>query len=289
MLFLVIVIAVIVLVILIKKGVFRKPDACQSCGKELKGTEQQVFKAFAPFCLCKECANKIHPQIFDYAKKNWSYTDYTDYLAWDAVTKEERAKFVPDEVYGYELAVDTERGLFSIGTGKKGGLVFRFADLSDYDLNFKPEEVKEGILGDKVKGNEFVAVELACPKVYIEEVIKYGVSLRLRKTGFFSSKYEYEFSDGFSKVIRAFSVCVAVEIARRNGEYQNEKVNINEVEEALALFMFDSMDEVTLESLENMRNTMVNSVHSGQNTSYLQKIDDAYDLLKGMALRKASY
>lgn len=172
-----IVIAVIVLVVLFKMGVFRKPGECQSCGKTLKGTEQQVFNGSIPFCLCKDCADKIHPQILDYAKKNWSYTDYTDYMAWEEATKDERAQFNPDAKYGYgsEFKVDTERGLFSIGSGKKGGLVFRFADLTDYELNFKPEEVKEGLLGDKVKGNEFVMVELATPRVFLEEVINYGV------------------------------------------------------------------------------------------------------------------
>ena len=214
--FWVIVIAVIVVVVLFKMGVFRKPGECQSCGKTLKGTEQQVFNGSTPFCLCKDCADKIHPQILDYAKKNWSYTDYTDYMAWEDATKEERAQFNPDAKYGYgsELKVDTERGLFSIGSGKKGGLVFRFADLTDYELNFKPEEVKEGLLGDKVKGNEFVMVELATPRVFLEEVINYGVKLPLRKKGFISTKYEYGFSNGFMEVIRAFTICIYIESAR---------------------------------------------------------------------------
>lgn len=281
-----IVIAVIVLVVLFKMGVFRKPGTCQSCGKTLKGTEQQVFNGNTPFCLCKECADKIHPQILDFAKKNWSYNDYTDYLSWDEATKEERSQFSPDAKYGYELAVDTERGLFSIGTGKKGGLVFRFADLTDYELNFKAEEVKEGLLGDKVKGNEYVTVDLAYPRVYIEEVINYGVKLSLRKKGFLSSKYEYEFSNGFSEIIRAFSICVAIEIAKREGDYKEETMNIGEVEKALALFMFDSMDEVTQDSLKKQRNALIKAFHpdnAEQNEAYSQKINAAYDLLSGMA------
>lgn len=286
--FWVIVIAVIVVVVLFKMGVFRKPGECQSCGKTLKGTEQQVFNGSTPFCLCKDCADKIHPQILDYAKKNWSYTDYTDYMAWEDATKEERAQFNPDAKYGYgsELKVDTERGLFSIGSGKKGGLVFRFADLTDYELNFKPEEVKEGLLGDKVKGNEFVMVELATPRVFLEEVINYGVKLPLRKKGFISTKYEYGFSNGFMEVIRAFTICIYIESARRNGEYQEETMNIGEVEKALALFMFDSMDEVTQDSLKKQRNALIKAFHpdnAEENEAYSQKINAAYDLLSSMA------
>ena len=281
-----IVVAVIVLVILFKLGVFRKPAECQSCGKTLKGTEQQVFNGSTPFCLCKECADKIHPRVLDNAKSSWSYTDYTDYIAWDEATREERDQFVPDVTYGYEMKIDTERGLFSLGGGKKGGLVFRFADLTDYELNFKPEEVKEGILGDKVKGNEFVTVELAAPRVYIEEVINYGVKLKLRKKGILSTKYEYEFSDGFMELIRAFTICVYIESARRNGQYEEESVNIGEVEKALALFMFDSMDDVTADSLKKQRNALIKAFHpdnAEENEAYSQKINAAYNLLSGMA------
>lgn len=289
--FWVIVIAVIVLIVLFKKGVFRKEGTCQCCGKTLKGTEQQVFNGGTEFVLCKDCADKIHPQILNYAKTNWSYQDYTDYLAWEEATKEERDQFNPDASYGYgcQLNVDTERGLFSLGTGKKGGLVFRFADLTDYELNFKPEEVKEGLLGDKVKGNEFVTVELAAPRVYLEEVINYGVKLKLRKKGILSTKYEYELSEGFMEVIRAFTICIYIEAARRNGSVQKENVNIGEVEKALALFMFDSMDEVTEDSLKKQRNALIKAFHPDndeQNESYSQKINAAYDLLSGMVKNK---
>ena len=285
--FWVIVIVVIVLFVLFKMGVFRKPGECQCCGKTLKGTEQQVFHGNTPFILCKECADKIHPQVLDYAKKNWSYTDYTDYMAWEEATKEERSQFDPDTEYGYgcELKIDTERGLFSLGSGKKGGLVFRFSDLTDYELNFKPEEVKEGLLSDKVKGNEFVMVELDTPRVYLEEVINYGVKLKLRKKGILSTKYEYELSDGFMEAIRAFTICVYVEAARRDGSLQEESVHIGEVEKALALFMFDSMDEVSEDSLKKQRNALIKAFHPDndeQNEAYSQKINAAYNLLSGM-------
>lgn len=162
----------------------------------------------------------------------------------------------------------------------------RFADLTDYELNFKAEEVKEGLLGNKVKGNEYVTVDLAYPRVYIEEVIDYGVKLSLRKKGFLSSKYEYEFSNGFSEIIRAFSICVAIEIARREGDDKEETMNIGEVEKALALFMFDSMDEVTQDSLKKQRNALIKAFHpdnAEQNEAYSQKINAAYNLLSGMA------
>lgn len=284
--FWIIVLAIIVLVILGKMGVFRKPDECKNCGKTIKGTEQTVFLE-GNFCLCKECAAKIHPQILKYAKENWSYADYTDYLAWEEATKEERSRFNPDVTYGLDnkLSIDTERGLFSFGVGTEVGMVLRFADLTDYELNFKPEEVKEGLLGDKVKGNEFITVDLSAPRVYLEEVINYGVKLRLRKKGFLSTKYEYELPDEFLEAIRAFTICVYIEAQRREGTYNQESQNIGEIEKALALFMYDSMDEVTEASLKQQRNTLIKAFHPDNNESneaYSQKINAAYELLSGM-------
>lgn len=68
-------------------------------------------------------------------------------------------------------------------------MVFRFSDLTDYELNFKPEEVKEGFFGDRIKGNEFAMVELAAPRATLEEILGIGVDLPARKKGFISSKY----------------------------------------------------------------------------------------------------
>lgn len=224
--------------------------------------------------------------IYNYAKWNWSYKDYTDYLAWDEATKEERAQFQPNVIYGdvCTMSVDSERGLFCLD-GTKSGMVFRFSDLTDYELNFKPEEVKEGFFGDRIKGNEFAMVELAAPRVTLEEVLGIGVDLPARKKGFISSKYEYEFSNEFMELIQAFSICVYIEANRRNSVNQPIATDIGEVQKALALFMFDSIDEVTQDSLKKQRNTLIKAFHPDNaeaNEAYSQKINAAYDLLSGM-------
>lgn len=78
---LVIIIAIIVLIVMKHKGVFRKTAVCRHCGKVLKGTEQVVMGAGASqYILCRDCAAKISPVIFDEASADWSYEDYADYL-----------------------------------------------------------------------------------------------------------------------------------------------------------------------------------------------------------------
>lgn len=294
--FWIIVIAIVVLVVLFKLGIFRKAGECKCCGKKLKGTEQMIFGFDKTrFILCKECAAKIHPQIADYAKKNWKYEDYTDYLAWEEETKEERAQFKATEQYGYAstLMIDSEHGLFTLGKGRvfkesEAGLIFRFADLVDWDLNFKAEKVKDGLLGIKVKGDEFAMIQLDRPNVLIEEILNYGASYPLRKKGILSSKYEYEFSGDFQEIMAAFSICEYIELAKQEGECDEEERDFDEIQKALALFMFDSMADATPDNLKKQRNALIKAFHPDfgeDNATYAAKINNAYELLRKLAVK----
>ena len=292
--FWIIVIALVVLVVLFKKGVFRKAGECRQCGKKIKGTEQIVFgSGDSRFYVCKECANKVHRQILKYAKENWSFAEFNDYIAWEEETKEQRAQFKPTNEYGYEdsLMVDTEHGLFTIGKSKllkvnnEPGLVFRFEDLSDYDLNFKPEEVKEKLFRDKVRGIEYVMVELRRPAVLLEGHLNSGAEYSLKKKGLLSSKYEYALSKDFLGIIEAFTISLYIELAKQSGSASDENQDYDEIQKALALFMFDSMADVTEDNLKKQRNSLIKAFHPDggeDNEAYAQKINAAYDLLSSL-------
>ena len=72
---------------------------------------------------------------------------------------------------------------------------------------------------------------------------------------------------------------------------QNEDVNntgdpkehVSELEQAMALFMLDSLDGVTLEELKVHRNRLMKVFHpdkgSVEDTRYAQKINNAYEVL----------
>lgn len=289
-----ILIAVVVLFILYKVGVFRKEADCKHCGKTLKGTEQKVFRPRTEedFVLCSDCCDKIHSQLLDYAYDNWTYSDYTDYLEWEDATREERAQFNPTVVYGQstKLKIDTDRCLFTIGSGYDD-IVYRFMDVNVYEMNFKPEEIKEGVVSAKVTGDEYITVELFNPVMSIERTLKSGASYRLREKGFISKKYEYDFSDKFMNAIMAFNACMYIVDQFRYGDssqanQESESAEMDEVQKALALFMFDSIDEVTQDALKKQRNVLIKAFHPDNNEaneSYSQKINAAYDLLSNYA------
>lgn len=303
--FLVIVIVVIVLIVLAYKGVFSKPQPCKHCGKELKGTEQKRFwgggtvgllygETDVPvqegFVLCQDCCNKIHRDLLSFAETSWSYSDYTNYLEWEEQTKEERSFFEPDIVYGKsydKLMIDQERGLFCIGSDKKKDLVLRFEDLVEYDVNFEPKEYKEGFFGDKVIGNEYIKITSRIPALILNKTLCSDVKYAVKVSGIINPKYGYEYSDEFFEIIRIFSICAYLGENKKynqqsSGNSETNMQQIGELQKALALFMFDDINEVTEEALKQQRNTLIKAFHPDNNTSneaYSQKINAAYELL----------
>ncbi|MCR4611900.1 MAG: hypothetical protein K5644_08385 [Lachnospiraceae bacterium] len=282
---LIVIVTVVVLVILSNSGVFRKAAKCGYCGNMVDGPQQTILETNEEV-LCPNCAKRIHPQIKEYAKENWNLQDYSNYITWDDDTREERSRFQPDCTYGRvdKLALDTERGLFMISRNNDG-LVLRIRDLFDYDFNFRPDKVEDKLLSNTVFGTEYMTADFSFPKIFIEGTLDECVQLDAKKKGVISPKYEYELRTGFLDIIRAFSICGYIIFQRMEDSNNQTSRDIGEIEKALALFMFDSMDEVTEETLKQQRNALIKAFHPDNNDTnegYSQKINDAYELLKGL-------
>ena len=285
----IIVIVVIVLLVLYCMGIFNKPANCQCCGTLLKGTQQVKFGEIkSEFILCKNCSQNVHPFIKDYAQQHWSYSDFEDYLAWEEETKDERSQFKSKYSYGSHgtVQIDTERGLFKIKDPyEEEGMVFRFEDLNDYDIDFKPEDMEKSFMDACIMGEEYIMVDLIRPSVRIEETLDLTAIYSAKKKGILSSKYEYNLEGDFVGFIRTFTTCVYLEQEKQNAAWTDETGKIDEIQKALALFMFDSMEDVTIENLKKQRNTLIKAFHPDNNESdehYSQKINAAYELLQGM-------
>ena len=216
--------------------VLRKPVACKCCGQITQGVDQIKYGWGIPdpFIICKNCDSKVHPQIIRYAKEHWNYNDFSEYLKWDEETKQQRSQFVITDKYGSEavIMVDKIHGLFSIGKTKllkaEPGIIFRFEDIADYKLDFKPDEIKDGVMGAKVRGTEMVQVSMSRPVVTIEEALNSAAEYSLRKKGFLSNESEYQLSEEFQKVIEAFNSCIIGVMKDKTEAIINENKNTDE-------------------------------------------------------------
>ncbi len=280
--FLVLVIAVVAVVICFKLGLFRKATQCEDCGKSIKGSEQRWYGVNNKFCLCKDCATKIPLIMDDYAKENWSYDDYKNYIKWNEETKEVRSKFNADKSYNGNLAIDIDNALFTFSSGKARdkSTVFRFKDISKFDIDFEPESIKQGLVGDKVVGTEYVYVEMDNLNFKIGVELKKNVSVKLKSKGFFKKEYSYEYTKNFADIKNTFIVLAL--LAYRE-YYDSDLESLDEYKEALETFSLDKIDDIRGTDLSQLKDYVIKNYkpNAGEtNEEFLARIERSYELLR---------
>ncbi len=266
----------------IKDG--NKEQTCASCGKTI--LEKNVAHHFYNDgkCICWDCNEKVKPYIhsggdgflIDYS--NWSYEDYLNCVDFAETMKTEIGKFHPDYKYG-SLEVDTENLLFTISPilPQETKKVMRFQDILDYSFSFSDMSESKGLVRNTITANEIFQVVLKLPPMCQAEVIlKNGVQIESSKKKLFS-KTNYDLPEDFEAAMRIFSSCVVA-----SKQVNPAGASVDEMQKALALFMYDDIKEVTKENLKERRNTMIKTFHPDNNESneaFSQKINNAYDVL----------
>lgn len=270
-------------------GLF-KEVYCDDCGKKaglLFRTRLQDGH-----CLCGDCANKIPSYAYSTLMKSYTlemYHSFLDYIKYS--DQYMRPQFTETHHY-YNLHVDAEHKLFYIGRKMDDCTVFyNFRNVQDFDLVFDGQEFKEGILSDKVTGRILMALEMEVPLFRYEEILDKNATAKAEKA-LFGSKVRYGSPKGMDEFLETFQLLwkealleqYAEDEAGEDEDFQSGEVKNSELQDALALFMFDDLSEVTKESLNQQRKRLAKVFHpdvSGADTTkYAQRINAAYDVLK---------
>lgn len=242
--------------------------------------------------LCSKCMKKVPSYMKNTLKSEYIYEDFEefkDYL--DYANKYLRPVFKETHEF-HGIHIDVANQIFYIGYGIDENTVFlNFSNLADFDLIFKAEEYKEGIIDSKVKGNIVMGITMENPYFKHEEILVYGAKAKAKKA-LFGSTVRYENPKGMDFFIEAFACAWQEAISKENQEFyeydETTSSNISstpsELQQAMALFMIDNLDEVTLSSLKLHRNRLMQTFHpdtgSADDTKYAQKINTAYEILK---------
>ena len=283
----ILIIAGVVAFVLYKSGVFRKPDVCRHCGKQIKGTEQVILgrhREGDKFVLCKQCASAVSSQVMETAIYNWSYEDYTDYLAWNEETRDLRAQFRPTYTYDAptQVMIDADHGLFKISSY---GEVFRFEDVADYHFRFEPIG---GINKDgKLIGKEKVEILMKRPAVMLKHTLFSQSAAGEKKHPTPGSEHVYLLSEGFGTAVRMFSAAWTVELAILDGMVTDRAEEIKKLVTAMFLYDFEDMIDVTVSNLEYRKKILDSNVEKKKQEADLAEAgqivekaaDYAYDLL----------
>lgn len=262
---------------------------CAACGKKTNLVTR--FRLQDGSYLCGECGAKI--PLFAQSSLLKSYTLDTYHRFLDYIQYSDRYlrhEFAETHHY-YDFHVDSEHKLFYIGRKVESNTVFfHFRNVQNFDLVFDGKELKEGVIGHKVTGRILAELEMDVPYFHYEAILDKNASVKAEKA-LFGSKVRYGSPKGMDEFLDTFLLLWKEAILE---EYDAEDYihyddlssgegKVSALQEALAVFMFDDLSEVTAESLKRQRNRLMKVFHSdvsgADTTRYAQRINEAYECL----------
>ncbi len=267
-------------------GIFKEIN-CAYCGQKTSFLTR--MKLHDGNYLCSTCASKIPSFMKESVKSHYDLDDYRTLLGYiDYSVRELRPCFHETHCY-YSIHIDTENKLFYLGYDMNEKTVFfNFHSIEDFDLAFKAEVLKEGALGDKVKGEVLFVLKVNAPYFYHEEILDYSAKAKAKKK-FLSNRVEYDNPKGMDEFLLFFQTAwkASLEEAYAQEQYKsatNDAVLSGDLQQAMALFMIDRIEDLSLERIKVQRNRLIKAFHpdkgSAEDTAYAQKINGAYEVLE---------
>ena len=266
-------------------------EKCVNCGAEKMG--MMLKKMGDGSLICNDCINKL-PSILREDILGFGYDTYVSNIAYmEHSANELLPKFKETARYG-DLHVDEENQLFYLSDGlfdtlEKNTVIFDMHNIHGYSFDFAPEEVKKGMLSDKVIGDVSLIFASVVPTCAVSRVIKKKAKVKYIQTGVFKKKYNFEFPSDMFAIEEIFNRNMRqIEEENAQIDLENLKNQIrhemthNDVDMALATFMFDSIDGLTEEAIKQQRNKLIKAFHpdGGEiNNAFSVKINESYEIL----------
>lgn len=263
-------------------GLF-KDVFCSECGIKTKMLTRTHLKDDR--YLCYKCSSCVPGYMQKSFVEGYTLEDYRNFKKYIEFSNEVlRPKF--RETHSYDkIHIDTENYIFCMDYFiDDKTLFFGFEDVTRFNLIFMAEEFKEGMFGDKVRGKVLFELAMDCPPFYNEEVLISDAKVSAKKK-LFGRKVEYDNPEGMDEFVYFFKRTweEALEIAQYK-EDADKTVGASELQQAMALFMIDNLDEITPEELKNLRNKLIKTFHPDEGETedvrQVQKINTAYDIIK---------
>ncbi len=270
-------------------GLFKKKE-CAICGNEAKllGRTELADGNY----LCKECSSCIPKHMYKSVIERYTLDDFNGFKNYlQTENKSLKSKFRETASY-FELHLDNENKLMYIGKKIDNDTVFiKLTDIEEFEIEFNPNEYKEGVFGDKVTGKIVCLVQCSYPYFYYETVLEPYATTTFKKSLLGKSK-SYSNPANMDDFLLAFNRSWVRALEDENDRidqeiryiYENAETISDELSQALALFMFDSLEEVTLEALKSQRNRLMKTYHPDTGTEadnkFAQKINNAYEIIK---------
>ena len=263
-------------------GLFKEIYCANECGRKTN-----IFtrtKLADGNYVCSKCTEEIPSYILECVDGIYSLEDFRNLKKYIQKSKEEYEPIF-QETHSYkDIHLDAFHGLFYFREHWTDSEVyFPLSHIAEFDLSFSPNELKEGIIGDKVVGCVLLRLTIVRPLIHIEKIVDDRAKASAR-TSHFGRKVDYENPKKMRDFLFAFQTAYDSFAEEYDAEPEDSLSDDNDVlKSALTLFMFDSLDGVTEETLKAQRNKLIKAFHpdigTDADTKFAQKINEAYEVL----------
>lgn len=278
-------------------GLF-KEIMCVHCGKKTNMLTRAKLKDGS--YLCSKCASAI-PSAVSICEGD--YQAYLSTLGYIEESKNQLAKEFRETHRFQSIHIDTQHKLFYLDDVYPT-IYLKFENLDEFNMNFAADDVKTGMLGSKVTGKIFYKVKVSFPAIFIDRVLVDNAKATANiKTGIFNDKVSYGNPKGMDDFLhyfaQAWQSAIDEKSARLAREFEEscyksqydydsyqttDQAHVDELQQAMALFMIDDLSTVTLDDIKAQRNRLIKVYHpdvgDSTDTSFAQKINNAYEILK---------
>lgn len=264
-------------------GLFKEIDCATECGRKTNLFTRT--KLADGNYICSKCTEEIPSYILECVDGIYTLEDFQNLKKHIQKSKEEYEPIF-QETHSYkDIHLDAFHGLFYFKEHWTDPIVyFPLSHVAEFELSFSPNELKEGIIGDKVVGCVLLRLTVVRPLFCIEKIVDDRAKAAAR-TSHFGRKVEYDGPKKMRDFLFAFQTAYDSFAEEYDTEPESVSLNYNEtLKSALTLFMFDSLEGVTEETLKAQRNRLIKAFHpdagSDADTQFAQKINEAYEVLK---------
>lgn len=155
--------------------------------------------------VCNKCTSAIPAYVFS-AMSQYTLNDYRQLISYIEESNRVLKKVFRETHSFNRLVLDSNNGLLYVEDLQKR-LYLKLEDLEDFDLQYIPDEVKEGFLSDKVTGKLCLSLQMAEPRFCREEVLDYRVKARAEvRDGLFRKKATYQNPAGMDEFLHFLNV-----------------------------------------------------------------------------------
>ena len=258
---------------MLKKFSLDKDVFCVNCGVRTGLITRE--RTIDGKCLCLNCQYAL-PSFFVGKYADMSSEEFKALYAYMVTESAALSKKFKKNHKFSHLKLDTVNGILCYKQKNTEAIYLKLDNISYFNLEFY-EGATENV------GAVKMMLECTYPEIYVSTV--------LSETEVGSECYEFLGHFDSAKAYHGKTNTQEETYQRINGEseqYYQQTVETPpevsvEVQKALALFMFDSLEDITAESLKKQRNRLIKSFHpdmgNEDDTKYAQKINEAYMLL----------